>query len=120
MSKPVLKKMADLSDEDLAKLIADAWDDYVGDCTVFMSAVGALAFGRHVGWQGVRVCMSAATYRKYEKILGVRLRDVLPARTKDSAVIRGIRMSDAIGKFWQALSGGMIPAGEGKMAEPAT
>lgn len=108
------------TDEDLLKIIDNAWKDFEGDCGVFMSAAGALLFGRLVGWQGVRVCMSAATFRKYEKLLGTRFRDVLPERTKESRRIRGIVMADQIGKFWQALSGGMIPALEGKLTEPAT
>ena len=65
--------------------------------------------------------MSAATFRKYEKILGVRFREVLPERVKgQSERINGIRMADAMGKFWQSLSGGLIPAQEGKIARPAT
>lgn len=112
--------MRKLSDERMCKIISDAWDEYEGDCAVFMSAIGALALGQKVGWQGIRVCMSASTYRKYERILMIRFRDVLPERTGDSRRIKGIQLSDKIGKFWQALSGGMIPATEGKMAELAT
>jgi len=109
-----------LTDEKLCDLISKAWEEYEGDCAVFMSAIGALALGQKVGWQGIRVCMSASTFRKYERILMIRFRDVLPERTRDSRRIKGIQLSDSIGKFWQALSGGMIPATEGKMAEPAT
>jgi hypothetical protein len=111
--------MKSMSDAEMAKIVRVAWQNYKGDCGVFMSAVGALAFGREVGWKAVRVCMSSVTYRKYEKILGLRFRDVLPERTKESKRIRGIRIVDDLGKFWQALSGGMVPALEGKMASAA-
>jgi len=112
-----LKKRAEMTDEEMCKIIEEAWKEFHGDCAVFMSAVGALAFGRMVGWHGVRVTMSAATYRKYEKILGpkFRFRDHLPERTLDSQNIRGIRIVDGIGKFWQALSGGLVPATEGRI-----
>ncbi len=108
--------MKRMSDAEMVEIITRAWKEFEGDCGVFMSAVGALVLGREVGWQGVRVCMSSATYRKYETILGIKFREHLPERTKDSRRIRGIRMADDFGKFWQALSGGMIPATEGKLA----
>jgi hypothetical protein len=106
---------APMTDRRACEIVENAWKNYEGDCTVFMSAAGALMFGRAVGWKGVRVVMSAVTYRKYEKILGVRFRDVLPDRLPDSTAINGIHVADEIGKFWQALSAGMIPALEGKM-----
>jgi hypothetical protein len=112
--------MKRLSDEEMLKILQDAWEEYKGDCSVLMSAMGALVLGREVGWQGIRVTMSAATFRKYEKILGVRFRDVLPDRTKNSRRIRGIRIADGLGKFWQSLSGGLIPATEGKIVELGT
>ncbi len=94
-----------LSDGKMCAIIRDAWKDFSlhkgNDCTVFMSAIGALAFGREVGWQGVRVCMSASTFRKYEKILGVKFREVLLDQTKDSERIEGILMVKRFGKFWQ-------------------
>src|SRR5688572_21501489 len=102
--------MKKLTNDRMEEIIEKAWKDYEGDCGVFMSAVGALAFARHVGWHGVRVCMSAATYRKYEKIIGHKFRDLVPDRTKDSRRINGIRLVEGFGKFWQALSGGMVPA----------
>ncbi len=98
----------EMTDGRMCRIIETAWKGYAGDVTVFMSAAGALAVGRAVGWQGVRVTMSAATFRKYEKILGVRFREVLPPRAHDSTSLNGIRMIDKIGKFWQALSGGQV------------
>jgi hypothetical protein len=116
--------MKPVTDEKMMKIIREAWANYGGhlgdDCSVLMSAIGALVFGREVGWKGIRVCMSASTFRKYEKILGIRFRDVVPERTSESTRIVGIQMADAFGKFWQALSGGLIPAQKGKIADPAT
>ena len=105
-----------LTDAEACEIIEKAWIDFEGDSSVFMSAAGALMLGRAVGWQGVRICMSASTYRKYENLLGVRFRDRLPDRCHDSTAIRGIRLVDGFGKFWQSLSGGLVPALEAKMA----
>ena len=109
--------MKKLSDEEVMRMVRKSWAGFEGDTTVLMSAIGALVLGREIGWKGVRVCLAAATYRKYERVLGIRFRDCLPERTKDSSRLCGIRMADQIGKFWQALSGGFIPALEGKMAD---
>jgi hypothetical protein len=109
--------MRRMSDERYATIIETAWAGFEGDCGVFQSAAGALAFGRLVGWQAVRVTMSAATFRKYEKVLGIRFRDELPDRIAPEAErVRGIELADKFGKFWQALSAGLIPAQEGKIA----
>jgi len=44
----------------------------------------------------------------------VKFKEVLPARTKQSTSVRGIRIADGIGKFWQALAGGMLATAEAK------
>ena len=103
-----------MSDERAASIVREAFAHYRGDGTIFMSAVGAFMLGRLVGWKGVRVCLAASTYRKYEDILRVRFREELPDRTDQSERVKGIVMADRLGKFWQALSGGFIPAGQGK------
>lgn len=120
MSNKALKKRADLTDAEMVEIFEKAWEKYNGDVSILMSAMGALAFGRMVGWQGVRVTMAASTFRKYERILGVKFREKLPDRTTDSRFLHGIKLVDGFGKFWQALSGGMIPATEGKMTVQGT
>ncbi|HEV2295327.1 MAG TPA: hypothetical protein VGR35_15860 [Tepidisphaeraceae bacterium] len=103
-----------LSDEQMLKIIEKTVKNYEGDFTVLESALGALVIGREVGWQGLRVCHSGRTFKRYEEILDIKFRDVLPERTKHSTRLRGIRIADSIGKFWQAISSGMIPARDAK------
>jgi hypothetical protein len=104
--------MKRLSDDKMLEIIDKAWEEYKGDVTVLNSAIGALVMGRHVGWQGVRVMYARVTYTRYEKILGIKFRDVLPERGKDAERLRGIRIIDGIGKFWQAISSGLVSAKE--------
>jgi hypothetical protein len=96
----------------MIEIIDNAWKEYEGDVTVLNSAIGALVMGRHVGWQGIRVMYARATYNRYERILGIKFRDELPERGPDAKRLRGIRIIDGIGKFWQAISSGLISAKE--------
>src|SRR5580658_2524228 len=107
--------MKRMSDPELLKTIGEAWKEYEGDVTVLESAIGALVLGRDLGWHGVRVMHSRGTFNKYERILGIKFKEVLPPRGPQAHRLCGIRMLDKIGKFWQALSGGLISAKEAAM-----
>ncbi len=110
-------KQKRVSDEKLLEIIEKASDNFEGDFTVLESAIGALIVGRTVGWHGLRVCHSGRTFHRYEEILDIKFREVLPDRTEQSTRLRGVRMADKIGKFWQAISAGMIPAREAKVMD---
>lgn len=111
------EKKVELGDERLLKIIRDACDEYEGDCTVLESAIGALVWGRVVGWHGVRLMHSGRTFKRYEEILKVRFKEVLPARTKSSNRMHGIRLADNVGRFWQAVTSGLVPAREAAIAD---
>src|SRR4051794_37318626 len=104
-----------LTDERMLEIIDNAIDEFEGDCTVLESAIGALAIGRKYGWHGVRVCHSRVTYNRYEKILQIKFSEVLPERGPSAQRLAGIRMIDAIGKFWQAIASGLISAKKAAM-----
>ncbi len=107
-------------DQKTADIIRTAIDEYQGDVSVLSSAIGALICGTIFGWRGIRVTMSSTTFAKYERILKVRFRDVCPESTVLSRDIRGFRIAEDFGKFWQALSGGIVNATEGKIRELKT
>jgi len=108
-----------LSDKGFNKIVEDAWATYEGNCETFSAAVGALTFGRLVGWQGVRCVHSHPRYQKFQRILDVRFADVLPEQTEDSERIRGIRIAKKFGDFWRAASAGIVKVTEHRDAEPA-
>jgi hypothetical protein len=106
MSKAVKR----MTDEEMLRIMDQACQEYEGHCSVLESALGALVLGREIGWQALRLMHSGRTYRRYEGILGVRFRDVLEERTKQSDRMMGIRMADKLGKFWQVVTAGQVPA----------
>lgn len=108
-----------LTDKEFNRIVEDAWAKYEGNCETFAAAVGALTFGRLVGWQGVRCVHSHPRYQKFQRILGVRFAEVLPPQTKDSMRIRGIRIAKKFDDFWRAVSGGFIKVTEHRDAKLA-
>jgi len=104
-----------LSDQKLLEIIKNACHEAEGDCGVLESAVGALCWGRVVGWHGLRTMHSSRTMKRYEKYLRIKsFKTVLPARTEHSIRMYGIVLADKFKKFWQAISGGLVPAGKAK------
>src|SRR3954452_24357815 len=108
------KRVADgrMTDTELMEIIDRACTEFEGDATVLESAIGALVFGRLVGWHALRLMHAGRTFKRYEQILGVKFRDVLPDRTDQAGRLRGIRLADNIGKFWQAVTSGLVSARE--------
>jgi len=79
--------------------------DFGGQGTTLESAIGALVVGQHLGWRATRILHNANTYRKYEKILGLEFKDHCPERTHLSDKLQGIRINDAVGKYWDIVMG---------------
>lgn len=77
------------------------------------SALGALAMGHYVGWRGLLFVHTRPTIKRYEEILGMDFKEVLPERTDQTERLLGIRLADQLNKFW-ALVKGEIPIPQGK------
>jgi len=108
-------EIADLNDADLMKIIKKACDEFEGDFTHLEAALGALLVGRVVGWKGLRLMHTGRTFKRYEEILKLTFRDVLPALTSQSERLHGIRAMKRIGAFWQVVSSGLVPASKAAM-----
>jgi hypothetical protein len=104
---------------EVQEILNKAYADFGGQIDDLIYAVGLLMVGKALGYDAVRICHSYRYLQKMEKILGVKFKEVLPTRTADSEVIRGVRMADKIGKFWQAVVSGQISADEAKKVDDA-
>jgi len=107
------------TDAELMQIAQKAWDKYKGDVSILASAIGALVLARWVGWQAIRLMHSRITFNKYERILGIKFKDEFPEQGPDAVEMRGIVMLKKLGKFWQALSGGLIQAKDAAMTVDA-
>ncbi len=69
------------------------------------TAIGALLVGQKVGWKVLILVHDKKTIRKYEEILGVDFREVMPevGRLADKSL--AWKASQKVSNFWKAVKG---------------
>jgi hypothetical protein len=71
------------------------------------AALGVLRLGPHIGWKVLYTIHSKRTIRKYEDILGIRIREVFPETGPSSHRSVGYQIVQRVSNFWKAVSGEM-------------
>ncbi len=99
--KPPLVKLTDEQE----RIVLEKIRTYSGQGPTLESALGALIVGQHIGWRVLRVIHSPSTYKKYEKILGLKFQDVCPDKTPQSSRNIGFEVTERIGAFWDVVMG---------------
>ena len=97
-----------MTNDELVKTLDDAVKKFKGDATTLESAIGMLVVGRHLGWRALVLIHEKSTIRKYEKILGVNIREALPeegALAKKSIAWLAVQK---VGNFWKAVKGEIL------------
>lgn len=94
-----------LSSTELEARLCNAIAEFNGVGTTLESAIGSFVLGQHYGTKVLRILHSPATYRKYEKILGIKFVDHCPERTQMSRKVIGIKVADRLGGFWDVVMG---------------
>ena len=93
-------------DEQTEQVILQHMKEFNGIGTTLESALGALILGQYFGWRVLKMLHNPATYRRYEKALGVSFRDVCPEITdlgKQKSV--GYAITEKLGSFWAVVMG---------------
>lgn len=95
--------------KDEAKAIIDLLDKAIvrfdGDVAELEQAVGFYMIARHVGWKPLVLMHNKRTIRKYEDILGVRIRDTFEPVGADAERCHAYRIAAEVSNFWRAVSG---------------
>ena len=91
------KKLNAIEQEAIAK--------FKGDLGELESALGMLRLGQQYGWRVIYLIHSKATVKKYEKILGVSIKDAMPEVGPSTNRSLGYRVFQKIGNFWKIVSG---------------
>jgi hypothetical protein len=102
------EKLAKLTSQqrgDLDRIELDAIARYTGDLTQLESALGMLRMGYHFGWKVLYIVHSKRTIRKYEEVLGIKVRELFPAEGPSSYRNNGYRLIEAASNFWKVISG---------------
>lgn len=101
---------------DLNEIISNAITSYSGDGRVLESAIGALVVGQYVGRKPLLLMHGGSAIRKYQNILKVEFRDVMPDEGPLAHKSVGYKIAKKVGDFWASV-GGTAP---GRSSELAT
>lgn len=94
-----------LSNDDAVKIVDSAMAKFQGNSSELESAIGALFVGRKFGWKVLFLIHSKLTIRKYEKILGITFRDVLPETGPLAKKSLAWVAVEKLGGFWKVVKG---------------
>ena len=94
-----------MTNDELVAHIESVIANYEGDADVLASSIGALMIGRAYGWRVLRIVTSSPSYTKYQRILGLEFKSVLPEVTKISERSLGFRIVTKLNNFWQVVKG---------------
>ena len=104
---PENERLAILTDEQKQQLqeIEDRVIRSGGIIDEVESAIGMLRVGHHFGWKVLYIVHSKKTIRKYEEILGVRIRDIFPEKGPSAPRSLGLKVAETFSNFWKVVSG---------------
>lgn len=91
--------------EELARIANDALDRFSGLFDELEKAIGMLMLGDYVGWKVLVMVHNKRTIRKYEEILGIKVREFFPEEGPVAMRSIGYEMAVKLGNFWKAVSG---------------
>ena len=106
--KSKIDKLAKLTDEQREQLIAiqdNSLAGFVGQLDELESALGMLLMGHHFGWKVLYLIHSKRTIRKYEDILGIKIRDIFPEEGPSSYRSPALAIAKKATNFWKVVSG---------------
>ena len=92
-------------DDETKEQLEKAAKEFSGNGTTLESALGAVLMGRMYGWRVLKMMHSPATYRQYEKILGIKFRDICKEETKLSRKNVGMKIVAKWNNFWDVVRG---------------
>lgn len=106
--KPKAEAIAKLTSEQesqLREIEEYAIANFRGDLCQLESAMGMLRMGHHFGWRVLYLIHTKQTIRKYEDILGVKIRDVFPETGPSSYRSVGLNLAMRFNNFWKVVGG---------------
>lgn len=90
---------------ELVRVERDAIARFSGQIDDLEAALGMLRIGHHFGWRVLVLIHNKRTLRKYEDILGIKVREFFPDEGPSHERSRGLVIAKKLGNFWKAVSG---------------
>ena len=97
--------MTDLSNKKLIEITDAAIKKFRGNADELAKAVGMLAIARHYGWKVIYLIHTKRTIKKYEEILSVNIRELVPDEGKLANNSLAWMSAKKVGNFWKAVKG---------------
>lgn len=90
---------------ELERIERDAIANFGGQLDELSGALGMLRMGDHFGWRVLVLIHSKRTIRKYENLLGIKIREIFPEEGHSAERSVGYKFVKKVGNFWKAVSG---------------
>lgn len=90
---------------DLMKKLDEAVRGFDGQFDELENALGMMLLGRLVGWKVLALIHNKRSIRKYEEILGVKIREAFPEEGPLTHKSVGYEFIKKLGNYWKAVSG---------------
>lgn len=94
-----------MKDKDYLTIIDEASVSFKGQLNDLEGAIGALLVGRHLGWKPLFLMHDRKKIKKYEEILGVEFREVLPETGEHAKKSIAWIAFQKFNNFWKAVNG---------------
>lgn len=101
----LLPKLTKRQRDDLYAIEQEAMAKFKGYMHELESALGMLRIGHYYGWRVLYIIHNKRTIRKYEDILGIKVREYFDETGPFSIRSHGFKMYEEIGRFWKIVSG---------------
>lgn len=89
----------------LYEIEREAVAKFYGDFDELEAAIGVLHVGDHLGWKPLVLIHNKRTIRKYEEILGIKVREFFKDEGPSAERSLGYSIVKRLGNFWKAVSG---------------
>ena len=97
--------MKPLSDKEFVKIVDDAIIGFKGDAHILSSSIGMLALCRKFGWKPIYLIYNKSTVKKYEKVLGVDIRELFTEEGEIAHRSIAFKLMKKAGNFWKSVKG---------------
>jgi hypothetical protein len=87
------------------KRIIEITRNYKGGFDELENALGMYMIGPLIGWKVLLLIHNKRTIKKYEEILGIKVREEFPAEGPLAYKSVGLKFVKDLGNFWKAVSG---------------
>jgi len=94
-----------MNQQETKKTIDLAISKFKGQLPTLEAAIGAFLAGEKLGWKVLYLVHDKSTIRKYEKILGVNFKEILPDETSLSHKSVAWTAVQKVSNFWKAVKG---------------